>query len=180
MAGVIKRQGVPKAQGQWYESLPNDRSWFWLWSRYERCGCGGIRSHDMSCPACGEQPTKPVWEVVRDPDGNEHRLPSVSAGAEGRYEDWVYLRMLEREWLRPVEANLYDSIPEDSRPSARAIIVLVFWTYFETRIERLYRETAWTVPGAVMEHLLERYPAVGRRLGGSIQGGVLDDLPRRP
>ena len=72
--------------------------------------------------------------------------------------------MLESEWLRPVEANLYESIPEDHRPSARAVVVLVFWTYFETRIERLFCVTAEGVPAQVMEHLLERYPAVGRRL----------------
>jgi hypothetical protein len=27
-------------------------------------------------------------------------MPSM--GAEGRYEDWVYLQLLEREWNRPV------------------------------------------------------------------------------
>ena len=87
-----------------------------------------------------------------------------AVGAEGRYEDWIYLRMLEREWLRPAEADLYESIPERSRPSARAIVVLVFWTYLETRLERLYRETARAVPGPVMEHLLERHPTAGRRM----------------
>ena len=44
--------------------------------------------------------------------------------------------------------------------------MLVFWTYFETRIERLYRETAVGVPRKVMEHLLERHGTVGRRMKG--------------
>ena len=43
-------------------------------------------------------------------------------------------------------------------------MVLVFWSYFETRIERLFRETAKTVPKQVMEHLLERNSFVGTRL----------------
>ena len=64
---------------------------------------------------------------MRDTDGNEYRVPPAFCGAEGRYEDWIYLRMLEREWLRPVEAELYNSIPEDHRPSARAIVVLMFF-----------------------------------------------------
>ena len=72
--------------------------------------------------------------------------------------------MLEREWLRPVEAELYDSIPEDHRPSARAIVVLMFWSYFETRIERLFRETAKAVPEKMMDHLLDRYSSVGARM----------------
>ena len=36
--------------------------------------------------------------------------------------------------IRPVEAVLYDSIPEDHRPSARAIVVLVFWSYFSAKV----------------------------------------------
>ena len=84
-------------------------------------------------------------------------------GAEGRYEDWLYLRMLEREWLGP-QTVLYDVLPEDRRPSARAIMVLMFWSYFETRIERLFRETAKAVPDKVMDHLLERHASVGARM----------------
>ena len=101
---------------------------------------------------------------MRDTDGNEYRVPHAFCGAEGRYEDWIYLRMLEREWLRPVEAELYDSIQEDHRPSARAIVVLVFWSYFETRIERLFLETAKAVPEKVMDHLLDSYSSVGARM----------------
>ena len=102
--------------------------------------------------------------VIRDTDGNEHRVKPELAGAEGRYEDWVYLEMLEREWRRPVDANLYGSIRRGGRPSARAIVVLVFWSYFETRIGRLFRETAKAVPGQVMDHLLERHSSVGARM----------------
>ena len=102
--------------------------------------------------------------VVHDGEGNDLQVPRVVPGAEGQYEDWVYLRMLEWEWLKPVEADFYESIPERSRPSARAIVVLVFWSYFETRIERLYRETALGVPKPVMAHLLERHPTAGRRM----------------
>ena len=121
----------------------------------------------------------PDWEVVRDTDGKEFRVPPTFQGAEGRYEDWIYLRMLEREWLRPIEEDLYDSIPEDHRPSARAIIVLVFWTYFETRIERLFPEMGKAVPENVMEHLLDRYSSVSARMDRALQGGVLNDLPGR-
>ena len=148
----------------WYESLSDDRSWVSLWSGYVRCVCGGIRSIEAQCPGCGGDPPKLDWVVVRDAGGTDHRVPPAFNGAEGRYEDWIYLRMLEREWLRPVDAELYDSIPDDRRPSARAIVVLVFWSYFETRIERLFRETAKAVPEKVMDHLLDRHSFVGARM----------------
>ena len=118
----------------WYESLPDDRSWATLWSGYDRCACGGLRFTEADCPVCGEALPEQNWMVFRDAEGNEHRAEIALAGAEGRYEDWIYLDMLEREWQRPVDAELYGSIPKDHRPSARAIVALVFWSYFETRI----------------------------------------------
>ena len=152
----------------WYESMPDDWSWAFLWSGYVRCMCGGIRPIDLEaqCGVCGKAwvEVEPDPLVIRDTDGHELRVNPDLAGAEGRYEDWVYLSMLEREWRRPVDADLYSSIPEDSRPSARAIVVLVFWSYFETRIGRLFRETAKAVPAQVMDHLLERHSSVGGRM----------------
>ena len=103
--------------------------------------------------------------MFQDSDGIEHRLPAASMGGEGRYEDWVYLQMLEREWLRPLsDADRFLSISEHSRPSPRAIVILVFWTYFETRIERLFRGTMTALPEAVKEDLLRRYPSISSRL----------------
>jgi hypothetical protein len=42
-------------------------------------------------------------QVLRDEHGQEFRLPVAFMGAEGRYEDWVYLGMIEREWKRTVK-----------------------------------------------------------------------------
>ena len=75
-----------------------------------------------------------------------------------------YLRMLERVWRRPVDADLYDPIPDDHQPLARAIVVLVFWSYFEACIERLIRQTAEAEPGQAMDHLVDRHSFVGDRM----------------
>ena len=149
----------------WYESLPGKQSWGLLWRGYTRCVCGGIWSTDpgdFECPACGEAPPRPDLRVGSD--GVLVSLGGHMFGAMGSFDVLIYLRMLEREWLRPVDVDLYGSIPDDRRPSARAIVVLVFWSYFETRIERLFRETARTVPEKVMAHLLDRYSSVGARM----------------
>ncbi len=156
--------GSRDGERRWFESLPDGRSWAALWSAYVRCGCRAIWSMEAECPVCGKAPPKEEWVVVRDADGTEYRVPPVFNGADGRYADWTWLRMLEGEWRRPVDAGLYGSIPEAHRPSARAIVVLVFWSYFETRIERLFRETANVVPAQVLDHLLERHSSVGARM----------------
>jgi len=86
-------------------------------------------------------------------------------GAEGRYEDWVYLKMLEREWKRPVlESDRFMDIAESNRPSPQAAIVLLFWSYFETRIERLLRVGMRDVPDSLVEDALSRYLFIGARL----------------
>jgi hypothetical protein len=86
-------------------------------------------------------------------------------GAEGRYEDWVYLVMLQNEWTRPESApNLLLRIGEAHRPSSRAMVALLFWSYFETRIERLFQQALLPVPQAIREDLLTRYPSIGSRL----------------
>ncbi len=86
-------------------------------------------------------------------------------GAEARYEDWVYLRMLEREWKRPLtDIDGLPDIPESMRPAARAALVLIFWSYFETRIDRLFREGMRDIREAIQKDLLHRYGTVGARL----------------
>lgn len=92
-------------------------------------------------------------------------MPATFMGAEGRYEDWVFLILLEREWKRPTNDNgLMGQIAEAHRPSERSTFVLLFWAYFETRIERLLTQALSTVSETISSDLLQRYSAIGARL----------------
>jgi len=102
---------------------------------------------------------------MRLANGRDVTVHPAHAGGEGRYEDWVYLMMLEREWKRPItDSDRFLDIAESSRPASRAVIVLVFWSYFEARVERLLREGMRSLPGSVAEDLLRRNSSVGSRL----------------
>ena len=150
----------------WFDALTPNDSWASLWNSYIRCGnCFGIRRVDGKCPACNA--TLPYSEPaeVRLEDGRVLRVPQALAGAEGRYEDWIYLRMLEHEWKRPLtDADRFLDIDERNRPASRAVIAIVFWSYFETRIERLFREGMHKLPEAISDDLLRHYSSVGSRL----------------
>jgi hypothetical protein len=103
--------------------------------------------------------------IMRGADGKEHEIMHAFMGAEGRYEDWVYLIMLEREWKRPLaDADRFLDIAASSRPAARSVIAIIFWSYFETRIERLFREAMRNIRERISEHLLERHSTIGSRL----------------
>jgi hypothetical protein len=102
--------------------------------------------------------------MVLDANGRKV-LQAVFMGAEGRYEDWVYLQLMEHEWKRPASpTDVFAGIPPERQPSARASIVILFWTYFETRIERLLRAVYREVPPALVEDTLIRYVSIGARL----------------
>jgi hypothetical protein len=150
----------------WYEQLPNDKSWSGLWSGYTICGrCHGIRAVSGTCGVCGDPPYDMTPSMMRDGKGGEFVVYPAVSGAEGRYEDWVYLRMIEREWKRPVlEEDRFPGSSPDTGPSPRASIVILFWSYFETRIERLLREALRAVPSRILDDTLRRYSAIGTRL----------------
>lgn len=154
----------------WYEDLPAGSTWSSLWYGYTLCGnCSAIRRMAGKCPACSDTPTPESHEplmIVRLADGREVKVAkSIVPGAEGRYEDWIYLQMLQREWERPApEFERFAGFAHEERPSARAALVLLFWTYFETRIERLLRGGMQDLPVAVCNELLDRHAAIGQRL----------------
>lgn len=150
----------------WYDALPEGSTWASLWRGYILCGrCRGIRAVSDVCPACGDPSPNPEWSFIRTVDGVEIPVPPAFMGAEGRYEDWVFLILLEREWKRPAKADvLMERIVESHRPSERAAFVLLFWTYFETRIERLLKQAMDSVSQSGNPDLLNRYGSIGARL----------------
>ena len=151
----------------WFDQL-SGKSWAGLWSGYVVCGgeCLGIRGIDTPCPACGAPPFD-VSPQTLTIEGVDITLPCAFAGAEGRFEDYIYLQMLQREWERPAsEFEMFAHFADAERPSARAALVLLFWGYFETRIERLHRTAMRKLPQRVLEDGLRRYTGIGPRLPG--------------
>jgi len=97
--------------------------------------------------------------------GREVPVQFAFMGAEGSMEDYIYLQMLQREWERPeVEFERFSYYSDEMRPSARAALVLLFWGYFETRIERLHRQAMRVLPKRVLDDQLRRYSGIGARL----------------
>jgi len=149
----------------WYEDLPPDSSWTSLWSGYIRCGsCSGIRTFNDPCLACGADLPREEHTVRLD-DGRELPIRPAYAGAETRYEDYVYLQLMEREWDRMSrDSSPQDRLRHTEQISTGASVVLLFWTYFETRLEHLLRDGLRHVPPSFLEDALNRYSTVGARL----------------
>ena len=150
----------------WFENLTNEQHWTSLWNGYIICeNCLGIRTLEGECPVCNKEVSNQRFIKIKGQDGIEFEIPSNSfMGAEGRYEDYVYLNMLEYEWRRPVSKfDEYSFLNKDNRPATKAIIALVFWTYFETKIDRLLDTAMRNIPDSIRQDLFKRYQSISAR-----------------
>ena len=91
------------------------------------------------------------------------RVPPVYMGGETRYEDYVYLAVLEREWKHRMQTPSEQMSFAEQVPTGTAI-VLIFWTYFESRIEYLLRAGLQHIPPSFLDDALTRYSSIGARL----------------
>lgn len=150
----------------WCDNLPHGASWTVLWRHRTICPqCSAIWKIDLPCPVCGYtfHPSPP--ETIKLADGRHYEVPAaVFTGAEGRYEDYVYLQMMEREWKRPNSPSDIEISPDIAKLATRASIVILFWSYFETRIDRLLRSGMQNVPQKIAEDVLARYSGIGSRI----------------
>ena len=147
----------------WIDEIPSNRGWGSLWHDQVLCQCGGIRLIELPCPVCNEPPYDCRQRTVILENGGTIEVPVAFRGAEGRYEDYMYLQLMEREWMRPIlsETGNFSLL---SGTSDKVSIVLLFWTYFETRIERLLRIGLSGTPNNLAEDALDRYSSIGTRL----------------
>lgn len=164
----------------WFDDLSPGTPWTSLWHEYIRCGaCAGIRTTEDPCPSCGASlPTEGVrMAILQDgtgvvlEDGQEVlfddaqivRVANAYNGGETRYEDYVYLAVLEREWEHRMQAPSEQKSFADRVPVGTAI-VLIFWTYFESRIEYLLRAGLHHIPTRFLEDALVRHPTITSRM----------------
>lgn len=137
----------------------------------------------VPCPVCGTDYTRvgPTKVVV---NGRTIEVPPVFQGALG-WSPYVMLRLMHREWLRP--PGVLEGLPKNDTPSARVLIVLTFWTYFETLMTWFYETATSDLPSAVRADLLARYGFIGSRIGrlhrilfGATYGEDLESLSFAP
>jgi hypothetical protein len=140
----------------------DDWQWWWSpWSNRIRCAsCGALTDFSTSCPICGmaHSDSAPTVIVV---DGVTQTLPPVFQGPLD-WSPYVMLKLMYRDWQRPLLKDS-DALPGRS-PSPRVVVVLVFWSYFETLMDWYYERATSTLPPSVASDLLTRYGSIGVRL----------------
>jgi hypothetical protein len=108
-----------------------------------------------------DQPRVPL--EIKDADGRQFVIAPAALGAEGRFEDWLYLDLIQREWFRPATPDSSGML-KATPVSERAGVVVLFWSYFEGRVERLVRIGLRGTIDALTKDILGRYAFVGARM----------------
>jgi hypothetical protein len=142
----------------------DDWEWWWgAWSGRIRCGsCRALMELKSTCPVCGTDYREPGADDYIIHDGKKI-VRQVFAGALD-WSPYVMLRLMHRDWQRPLGDSGTGALPEQNRPSPRVVVVLIFWTYFETLMSWYYETATSNLPKPVAADLLNRYGTIGSRL----------------
>jgi hypothetical protein len=74
------------------------------------------------------------------------------------------MQMMQREWTRSTSDHEFETFPMLKLMSTKASVVLLYWTYFETRIERLLKVGLDGIPDHLSKDMLSRYSSISARL----------------
>jgi len=141
----------------------DDWEWWWgAWRGRIRCGkCRALMDLKDPCPVCATDYSVLGADefIVRD----GIRMPAqVFAGALD-WSPYVMLKLMYSDWQRPL-GEPDAALPPENSPSSRALVVLIFWTYFETLMGWYYETATSELPESVALDLLSRYTSIGARL----------------
>jgi len=138
--------------------------WYSHWHKISCGRCNAIIEPATVCPACGQdyRNAQTVRQIALD-DGRVMTVHDAFLGAD-EWPQFVLLQLMFREWTRPLDETTRLSMPESKRPSARLVIVILFWTHFELLMTRLLERAARSLPDRVRHDLLARYTSVGSRM----------------
>ena len=136
--------------------------WWWgAWRGFIRCPeCRALMSLDAPCPVCAKDYRNAQSQVIIV-DGREIHVPNTYNGPLD-WSPYVMLKLMHREWLRPATDGDSLGLP-DREPSPHVLVVLLFWTYFETLMTWFYETATHELPTAVQGDLLTRYSSIGSR-----------------
>jgi hypothetical protein len=141
-------------------------NWDWWWSSWRnliRCdGCEAFTEAERPCPMCGKLHIVPGASDFVQLGGT--RVPRYTFRGPLDWSPYVMLQMMHREWTRPLHEFADPLLPIERTPSQRAVIVLIFWAYFETLMTTFYERATSHLPPNVGKDLLKRYQLISHRL----------------
>lgn len=141
----------------------NDTNFTKFWHGLIHCyNCMAIFSSE-ECPVCNQKIKNELIEYL-DQNGNKIKAPIAFMGAID-YTVYSLLRLIQREWERKTtEEDIFDGIQEEKKPSQKLIIVILFWSLFESLMGTFFEHGMYSITDNIKKDLLKRYFSIGIRL----------------
>lgn len=115
------------------------------------------------CPVCGQDYRNAPPQRM-ELDGQVIEVQPAFAGAVS-WSDYVLLRLIHQEWLRPAATpDNFAGMPDERRPSSRLLVVILSWSLFESLMGRLLETAMRPLPPSVSKDLLTRHSSIGSRM----------------
>ncbi|EHQ24599.1 hypothetical protein [Mucilaginibacter paludis] len=145
----------------WLQNLEPGESWMGVWKGKFLCfDCGAIIEQNP-CDICGYLHTPFVIPGLQN---NEQPKALTFKGAihENTY---ITLGLLKREWERPLipESDVTDLLGQ--KIPQRIAFVLLFWTLFESLMDRMFSKKLESIPPKIAKNLLKKNNNISARMG---------------
>lgn len=144
-------------------NLNDKKNWTADWHGKIFCGnCGGIydASNYLACTVC-KYAHIIKKQIISRPGRKSMVVYEASIGAIN-WTTYSLLKLMQAEWERPINTVLINT--NNLKTSSRAVIVILFWTLFESLIDQLLTTGMKNLPKKVADHLLKRHQQIGSRI----------------
>ncbi len=145
----------------WFEKLEEGESWMGIWKGLFTCPHCHALIKEAICPICGNdhRPKNPYFTKVMH-RGIEIEVPMTAMAGAIEWTTHLLLEIMKREYERPKsEKDLKHQIPQN------LVIVILFWSFFESLMDKLFGDALKDYPNNIKNDLLKRYSSVGSRMG---------------
>ena len=145
----------------WLDELEPGTSWYAaLWQNVLACGtCSAlICETPKRCPVCGRTIDAVLEEMAAG------RI-DFGWATTNSWSDHAIVKLTQQEWERPLpEDDTFEEFPDEHRPSQRAIVVILFWTLFESLMGAFFARALRNLPTGVVNDLKQRHRSIESRL----------------
>jgi len=145
----------------WLDDLGPGESWMGVWKGKFLCfHCGAI-IEENPCAVCGYLHTPFVIPGL--PEKNQPKTLTFKGAIHEN--TFITLGLLKREWQRPLitESEVTDLLGREI--PQRIAFVLLFWTLFESLMDRLFTRKLESIPPKLAKNLLKKNNNISARMG---------------
>lgn len=138
-----------------------------MWHDYIHCfNCYGIVELQKGiCPICKHDYIQNVKYIeIPRKEGMFENVPQMTMMGAISWTVYMLLQLIQNEWERLELNDIFIDVDDGHKPSEKLVIVILFWSLFESLMEEFFEDSMKELPKKVKTDLLKRYFSISIRL----------------